>query len=145
MGMRVDNGVDGNYVFTNCLFAKVRCGVDENASSLVFHHDRRTCTPVVRIAGMTHGAATADGRYAHRGAASQDGKTSPHFLSRPGLAGGLAAAVARAVVISIHAIRSSTRTFCRPDISCSLKMPFVFSCRLVIESIVCLAPIISRA
>src|SRR5262249_30942788 len=145
VGVGVDDGVDVSDVLANGLLAKVGRGIDEDALPLVLHHDRRPGAPVTRVRGVTHGTSAANGRHTHGGAATQDGKRRLHFLSGPGPAGDLTAAVARAFVISIHAIRNSNSTFCRRVCSRSFKLPLVFSCRMLRESMVCLAPIMSTA
>src|SRR5262249_32984648 len=132
-------------VFADCLFAKVRRSVDEDTAPFVLDHDRRARPPIAWIAGVADGACTPDGGHAHRRTASQHGERRPHFLIGPGPAGGFTAAVARAFVISTQAILSSNNTFCSRVCSRSARLPLVFSCKMLIESMVCLAPMMSTA
>src|SRR5579864_4904669 len=146
--VRIKHRVKPLDLFSNRLLAEIRRGVNQHRVAVVFHQHRRAQSPVMRIVRRAYAAVAPNGRNAHGRSAAQHGESRLHFLSSGGtapggMAPGLVAEVATAFVISIKAMRSSNSTFCSSVFSRSVRLPFVFSCRIASESIVCRAPIMS--
>src|SRR5215831_10622097 len=141
VGVRVNDGVDVGDVFADGLFTEVGCSVNENAPAIVLDHDRRAGAAVPGIGGVADCARTTDGGHAHGRSAAQYGKGCFHFL----LGAGPALDFARALVISTQAMRSSNSTCCKTFCSRSVRLPLVFSCRIVSASMVWRAPTMSTA
>src|SRR5208283_2242676 len=121
------------------LLAEIRRSVDEHRVVAPLHHHRRARAAIVRVGRRAYAAVTADGRYSHRGAASQHGERGLHpaLTSAPGPPCG--ERVIR-LVTSRYAMRSSYRQFCSMFCSTGVRLPLVFSCRMASVSMVWRAP-----
>src|SRR5689334_18435779 len=106
MRVGVENSIECRNVFTYRLRVEIRSGIDDDDLAVVFQHDRGTCAPVMRIAGMAHRAVAPQRRNSHRRSTSQDGQSSFHLpgvpVEGPGCGGR-----AKAFVTSTYAMRNS--------------------------------------
>src|SRR6185437_11274181 len=136
----VKDGVNTPYPFAYSLLTKIRRCIDQHAVAVILQHHGRAGPLVVRVARRAHAAGAADGGYSHRCSAAQDREDGLHFCSGVALGGCSTARLAMALVNSIQAILNSNSTFWSMLSSLSVRLPFVLSCSMVSESMVCRAP-----